>query len=99
MKVWKVLSWPSFALFSLDFPLYSWVHLKIKGGLYIAAPSLAGRSQQTINPVSNPTFEDEVPLILSISCMIPLTLTSSLSVTLASLMKIDPCKVRDPRQT
>lgn len=58
----EVLSWPSFALFSLDFPLYSWAHLKIKGGLYIAAPSLAGRSQQTINPVSNPTFEDEVPL-------------------------------------
>lgn len=39
-----------------------WSYLKVKGRLFITAPSKAGWSQQAVDPVGDPTVKDEVSL-------------------------------------
>lgn len=38
------------------------IYLKVEGRLFITAPSEAGRSQQAVDPVGDPTVKDEVSL-------------------------------------
>lgn len=45
---------------SMSWNIFS--NLNVKGGLFITAPSEAGRSQQAVDPVGDPTVEDEVSL-------------------------------------
>lgn len=38
------------------------IHLEVKGRLFVTASSQTGRSQQTVDPVGNPSTEDQMPL-------------------------------------
>jgi len=38
------------------------IYLEVKGCLFITASSKAGRSQQAVNPIGDPTIKDEVSL-------------------------------------